>query len=141
LIFNLIFKGYQLKFDGEFGLSLHVFKKNISSFASGTLENDEIEDIPLKEHEIDFQTKTGLEPNLNSYTITKKGAIRFRRSHETQDAAQTMVPFFDGSDIVFDKPAPISSIGLFRFTNHITRAGFITPAIRSLNYKKLMRPA
>lgn len=81
----------------------------------------------------------GLEPNINSFKVTKKGAVRFRRSDARTDAAQTMVPFFDGSDIVFDKPAPISSIGLFHYTNHITRAGFVTPLIRSLNYKKLMK--
>ena len=50
------------------------------------------------------------------------------------DAGQSMVPYFDSTDISFDVRAPLGGIGFFHHSSSSDYAGYIRPFIYSLNY-------
>jgi hypothetical protein len=73
----------------------------------------------------------------NKYIFVSEGAIDFNYSTEETDAGQTFVPFFDGDDVTFTHPAPISGMGLIHYTNDPKYAGYIWPIIETMDYGKI----
>ncbi|CAO1353050.1 unnamed protein product [Diamesa tonsa] len=128
--------GLQL-FQNKNSLRLRVFSRWFKSFADGTIseredtnyddDNDNtvffIQDkIPL------IATRPG-PINLNwNYNIL------FGTSNQKSDAGQSMVPYFDSTDITFDVKAPLGGIGFLHHTSSVEYAGFIRPYILNLNY-------
>ena len=53
------------------------------------------------------------------------------------DAGQSMVPYFDSTDIAFDVRSPLGGIGFFHHSSSSDYAGYIRPIIYSLDYRSL----
>lgn len=53
------------------------------------------------------------------------------------DAGQSMVPYFDATDITFDEKSALGGIGFMHHSSSMDYAGYIRPLIYSLHYNYL----
>lgn len=123
------------------GVSWSIYGRKIVDFNKGVMGNED---------EIQSASSSGslnaenLIPGLSSgkkFSTRNNIKVIFGISNEDNDAGQSFVPYFDGTNITFDISAPLSGISLIHYTNDVNYAGYIRPVLRSLNYRKLFKTA
>lgn len=115
------------------GIRLKIHGKKLE-FTEGSLGNSAEATGNLNGINIMIGNNTGLDKGSSSFQTKSNCDVQFRKSDEETDAGQNFVPYFDGTAVIFDQPAPISSIGLIHYTNNQTYAGYIRPIIKSIDY-------
>lgn len=140
-MFAHICLGVQFFTDYNGALTTRIFGKNIESFSLGKMGEEMSKDAVDADK---FKSCHGLIPKLkesnNIYTVLKNVIVQFGISNEKEDAGQSFVPYFDGSNVTMSVQAPLSGLGFLHFTNDLKYAGYIKPYIKSLNYRKFVMP-
>ncbi|CAO1352978.1 unnamed protein product [Diamesa tonsa] len=135
---NGFLSGFQM-FQERTSLRLRVFSKKFQSFFRGRISDTE-------EILYDNENKTRIYCQDKMPLISKRPGkistnwkydVFFGTSNQVSDAGQTMVPFFDTTDITFNVKAPLGGIGFFHHSSSSDYAGYIRPIIYSLDYKSL----
>ncbi|CAO1331992.1 unnamed protein product [Diamesa serratosioi] len=117
-----------------FGQVLNDFEKGILDTSISTESDNGLTFVKSIEGKI-----VGLRDNFMDFKRTSKKTIHFGVSDEKTDAGQSFVPYFDGTNIEFDKPAPLSGLGFLHYSNDDSYAGYIRPYIRSFKYKNVFK--
>ncbi|CAO1337283.1 unnamed protein product [Diamesa serratosioi] len=123
-------------------VSIKIFGHVLDDFVMGTLDTSiaSVQQwfVLASIGEMSIEGKiVGLRDNFMDFTRTTRKTIKFGVSDEKTDAGQSFVPYFDGADIQFDKPAPLSGLGFMHYTNDVSYAGYIRPYIMSFKYKNV----
>ncbi|CAO1373543.1 unnamed protein product [Diamesa hyperborea] len=133
--------GFQL-FQSRRSLRLRVFSKSFQNFVKGRISDKEeihYDNRIQNKKRLYFQDKIPLISKRPGTVSTKWNYdIFFGTSNQETDAGQTMLPFFDSTNITFDEKAPLGGIGFFHHTSSSDYAGYIRPFIYSLNYFRII---
>ncbi|CAO1373506.1 unnamed protein product [Diamesa hyperborea] len=113
---------------------LRIFSKMFKNFAQGTMF-----DIEQAHTDPDVHNKY-CQWNKNVLISKRPGKIAtnndykicFGTSNQVTDAGQSIVPYFDSTNITFNVKAPLGGLGFFHHTSSSDYAGFIRPFIYSL---------
>ncbi|CAO1331449.1 unnamed protein product [Diamesa serratosioi] len=119
---------------------LRTYSKKFTNFTIGTVSDKEEIQVDNDVYKI-FKLQDRI-PNM----LKTKGkidtkynkTIMFGPSNQEADAGQSMVPYFDATDITFDLKAPLGGIGLFHHTSDSAYAGYVRPFVSSLNYSDII---
>jgi hypothetical protein len=125
------------KFDKD---SLVTFGKHFD-FINGGTKGNEIEignytRVSLKP--LELGSSEGLSTS-GDFTVSRNVLVNFKNKEAYEHPGEYLLPYFDGSEISFDPPAPLSTIELVHYTNDKKHAGYIRPVIKSLDYKAYIR--
>lgn len=117
-------------------MMLQIHGKKFINFNEGTLGDVTTTTGQFPNEVLNFYNKSpGLDGSKN-FIISNRKMLTFGISDEMFDAGQSTLPYFDGSGVTFDIPAPIGGIKLFHYTNNGDKAGFIRPSLDSMDYRK-----
>lgn len=125
--------------------ALKLFGKSLLKPDFGSLDENELVKTSNETEKLldkNLETKVpGLVEWKESYKVTLGNSsiiVKFGASNQKMDAGQTFIPFFDGSDAMFEVESPLAGIGLLHYTNDPQYAGYIRPYLRSYNYGNVL---
>jgi hypothetical protein len=94
------------------------------------------EDIEIKNrNRVSFEPFDPVLKWPGSKKTSRNVSINFKNNETYVEAGAYLLPYFDGSEVTFDLPAPLSTIELAHIAIGQNHAGYILPIIKSLNYK------
>lgn len=122
-------------------MTFKIFGKGFKDRSLGILEANEqsIDPINYIRYEGRDNLIPGIDRSAHGYSTRYQKSVHFGVSNEKNDAGQTFVPFFDGSDVSLQSKAPISGVGFMLFTKGENYAGYIRPYLKTYNYANFVQ--